>query len=285
MSIRDLGLVTAIGPSGGDLAASSHKYSSPRTPKRIASSPSALCPSPMGVPPSASRSGQFLVHLALNQISVLPLYLFELTNLTVLTLRSNNIEEIPPAIGRLVHLVELNISNNKIQFLPSEIAFLTSLDRLFFAGNPWLAPPSIASSPGSATSTGAPTSPSRTRQLGPLTTPKSAVPSLTELCLRRLCPSSPADRPQLTASHLASPFLARSPYYREKLEDRESWQQLALGRCAGCGNGFFEPAEERTEWTTLPGAEGGGKVPIKWRGCTGGCLAFLEAPLGDSATQ
>lgn len=287
-----MNLVTSIGPSSGDLAASTMRWRSPKTPKRIASSPSAFCPSPVDFPsPSSSafRSNQLSISLAVNAIRVLPLHLFELTNLTVLTLRQNKIEEIPPAIGRLVNLVDLNISNNRIQYLPSEIVFLKELEKLWVAGNPWITSPAVPTAPlppldptPSPSATLPP--PPRMRVLGPLTC-KSRVPSLTELCLRRLCPPSPAERPHLSAAHLASPFLSRSHKYREKLEDRDGLQQLALGRCAGCGKGFFEPAEERMEWTTIRAAAGRPTVPIKWRGCTGGCLAFLEKPLEEVAAE
>jgi hypothetical protein len=34
------------------------------------------------------------------------------------------------------------------------------------------------------------------------------------------------------------------------------------------------PAAERIEWTRVSGADK--EVPIKWKGCSAGCLAFLE---------
>lgn len=40
---------------------------------------------------------------------------------------------------------------------------------------------------------------------------------------------------------------------------------------------FVKPAEERYEWvTTLAGCELSSFVPILWRGCTAGCLDFLD---------
>jgi hypothetical protein len=45
------------------------------------------------------------------------------------------------------------------------------------------------------------------------------------------------------------------------------------------GEGLFvEHAEERFEWvTSLAGCQLGGAVPVLWRGCSAGCLDFLEA--------
>lgn len=66
------------------------------------------------------------IFLASNRLSTLPEELFNLNNLTVLSLRGNKIHELPPAIGRLHNLTELNISQNSLQFLPFEILDLFS---------------------------------------------------------------------------------------------------------------------------------------------------------------
>ncbi|KAF8748354.1 Leucine-rich repeats protein [Rhizoctonia solani] len=45
---------------------------------------------------------------------------------------------------------------------------------------------------------------------------------------------------------------------------------------SSCGI-FVQPAEERLEWVTvLAGCELSSAVPILWRGCSVGCLAFLD---------
>ncbi|KAL7818237.1 hypothetical protein V8C26DRAFT_50661 [Trichoderma gracile] len=61
------------------------------------------------------------VFLALNKLSRLPGSLCDITNLTVLSLRSNELTELPPAISKLANLTELNLSHNKLRCLPSEI--------------------------------------------------------------------------------------------------------------------------------------------------------------------
>lgn len=61
------------------------------------------------------------VFLALNKLSRLPGSLCDITNLTVLSLRSNELTELPPAISKLTNLTELNLSHNKLRYLPSQI--------------------------------------------------------------------------------------------------------------------------------------------------------------------
>ena len=46
---------------------------------------------------------------------------------------------------------------------------------------------------------------------------------------------------------------------------------------------FVRPAEERFTWEDViagvrVAGEGGGGVPVRWRGCSRGCLAFLDPP-------
>ncbi|ODQ66947.1 hypothetical protein NADFUDRAFT_81593 [Nadsonia fulvescens var. elongata DSM 6958] len=62
-----------------------------------------------------------------NHITELPCSLFEVVNLTVLSLRKNKISEIPPAIGKLQNLIELSLSNNQLEYLPSQILKLKNL--------------------------------------------------------------------------------------------------------------------------------------------------------------
>ncbi|KAF8075002.1 hypothetical protein FPV67DRAFT_1777739 [Lyophyllum atratum] len=63
--------------------------------------------------------------LSTNSISSLPLSLFSLQNLTVLSLRNNRLKYIPPEIVGLKNLQELNIAQNKIEYLPAEMLQMT----------------------------------------------------------------------------------------------------------------------------------------------------------------
>ncbi|EIM91701.1 uncharacterized protein STEHIDRAFT_126706 [Stereum hirsutum FP-91666 SS1] len=118
----------------------------------------------------ANDPGGLRLFLAQNQIVRLPRELFDLTNLTVLSIRNNLIERIPPQICQLVALRELNISSNRLRFLPAEMASMPSLQNLSITGNPWLPeptppPPASTSSPSSSIS--APGSSSDTSGLSP----------------------------------------------------------------------------------------------------------------------
>ncbi|KAJ6446962.1 leucine rich repeat domain-containingprotein [Purpureocillium lavendulum] len=61
------------------------------------------------------------MYLAMNRLRSLPGALFDLTHLTILSLRGNKLTELPPAICRLRNLRELNISQNRLRYLPAEL--------------------------------------------------------------------------------------------------------------------------------------------------------------------
>ncbi|KAK4192459.1 hypothetical protein QBC35DRAFT_424021 [Podospora australis] len=81
------------------------------------------------------------VFLSHNALKTVPMSLFNVEFLTVLTLRSNCLTEIPAAIGKLQNLEELNISQNQIRFLPAELLDLTGpgkkLQKLYTQPNPF----------------------------------------------------------------------------------------------------------------------------------------------------
>jgi hypothetical protein len=56
-----------------------------------------------------------------NLLTSLPSELFNLTNITVLSLRNNSLQDIPPSITRLTKLAELNIAGNQLRNLPWEL--------------------------------------------------------------------------------------------------------------------------------------------------------------------
>ncbi|ROV93824.1 hypothetical protein VMCG_08816 [Cytospora schulzeri] len=80
-----------------------------------------------------------------NQLSRVPGALFNLDNLTVLSLRGNDLTEIPPAILQLKNLETLNVSQNNLKHLPIELLELIydpecSLKSLMLHPNPWYQP-------------------------------------------------------------------------------------------------------------------------------------------------
>ncbi|KAF9580711.1 hypothetical protein BGW38_002525 [Lunasporangiospora selenospora] len=68
--------------------------------------------------------------LSSNHFRTIPMGVFSLQNLSVLSLRNNYLETIPPEIGLLHNLVELSIGGNKLKYLPSQIVLLPNLQIL-----------------------------------------------------------------------------------------------------------------------------------------------------------
>lgn len=85
-----------------------------------------------------------------NKITTLAPGLFQLSNLTVLSLRQNQIAEIPPAISRLGNLVELNLAGNMIRQLPASLLRLKHLRNLYVWPNPLLENPKPLPTPPSS---------------------------------------------------------------------------------------------------------------------------------------
>ncbi|KAK4615420.1 hypothetical protein CLAFUW4_10255 [Fulvia fulva] len=85
--------------------------------------------------------------LARNALISLPPELFNLENITVLSLRNNELTEIPPCSDRLHKLRELNIGGNNIQYLPWELFHLFDCNgnhnQVTVRPNPLLEPTSI----------------------------------------------------------------------------------------------------------------------------------------------
>ncbi|CAE6403256.1 unnamed protein product [Rhizoctonia solani] len=288
------------------------------------------------------------LYLANNGITVLPSELFQLNNLTLLSLRGNKLRSLPPAIGNLKSLRSLNIANNELATLPSELSHL-NLQTLLLDPNPFLPKPTQSSVQ--------PTGSRGARELGPLVI-HTRIPKLGELALRvalRPSPERPpitplsfttpstrhsdtlASRPLLTPtdsrssvfsfpSHVSSlprsnsgpnPYnhhtfpphaLALEGHYDLSLwlsEQRDANVHIEAVRhgtddacnlyswCSGQKHQtdaeaeasphgvFVQPAEERLEWVTvLAGCELSSAVPILWRGCSLGCLGFLDRDPG-----
>lgn len=65
-----------------------------------------------------------------NRLQTIPISIFSVENMTVLSLRQNRLTEIPPAIGRLRNLQELDLRANMLTFLPFDILKLVTAGRL-----------------------------------------------------------------------------------------------------------------------------------------------------------
>ena len=85
------------------------------------------------LPPSEDLFGPLTPSIQLflygNLLETLPAELFNLANVTVLSLRNNSLREIPSSVTRLSKLAELNIAGNQLENLPWELfSMLRSTD-------------------------------------------------------------------------------------------------------------------------------------------------------------
>lgn len=90
------------------------------------------------------RDPELKIYFARNRLWRLPGSLFDLTFLTVLSLRDNKLSELPSSISKLTNLRELNIAQNKIRALPPQLLDLIGsagrLKKLMLFPNPFLQP-------------------------------------------------------------------------------------------------------------------------------------------------
>ncbi|EKM81858.1 hypothetical protein AGABI1DRAFT_112093 [Agaricus bisporus var. burnettii JB137-S8] len=226
------------------------------------------------------------IHLILsnNMITKLPRSIWDLEQLTVLSLRSNYLTVLPPEICRLKNLEDLNIANNQLQFVPSELLSM-NLRVLNLHPNPFLAAPNNSDDrPVSET----------------MTLIEDRALPLTELLYRILVSPAPStlfskgrtdtvlssyhDLP-LPPTYLIPPRIAetldaclpgsvcRSDLMCEARDD------ISMGTCGNPSHQeriFVKPVEQRLSWEkVIAGQNAGGMVPVMWRGCEHGCLDFL----------
>lgn len=90
------------------------------------------------------KTPELKLYLANNRLMRVPGAIFDVTHLTILTLRGNKLRELPPSIFELHNLEELNISQNKLRYLPIELLDLfedgSKLKTLTIHPNPFLQP-------------------------------------------------------------------------------------------------------------------------------------------------
>ncbi|KAM0301667.1 hypothetical protein HYE67_004576 [Fusarium culmorum] len=90
------------------------------------------------------KDPELKIYMAQNRLTRVPGAIFDLTYLTILSLRHNKLTELPPGIGKLQHLKELNVSQNRLRHLPVELLDLfvsnSKLDTLVVHPNPFWQP-------------------------------------------------------------------------------------------------------------------------------------------------
>lgn len=89
--------------------------------------------------PFEHRPPSLKLLLSGNLLERVPGAIFDLENLTVLSLRGCGLKELPPAIGRLSQLQTLNLAQNRLRYLPAELLDLIAapgqLTSLLLQGN------------------------------------------------------------------------------------------------------------------------------------------------------
>ncbi|KAL1710906.1 hypothetical protein EV121DRAFT_275298 [Schizophyllum commune] len=101
--------------------------------------------------------------------------------------------------------------------------------------------------------------------------------------------SSPPSQPRGPASIFMSDFTTEEDAREDSNEVRaiDADEQYEVLRCPNPAHGergavFIHPLEVRFTWETQFGlAIPGGAVPVRWRGCSWGCLGFLGAEEGE----
>ncbi|KAF8159651.1 hypothetical protein B0H34DRAFT_412508 [Crassisporium funariophilum] len=247
--------------------------------------------------------------LSQNTISKLPLELWSLQNLTILSLRNNFISYLPPEIAKLKNLKSLNVAYNRLTFVPSEL-FTMKLQEICLHPNPFISEPTTSLNPARPIS--------EKHQTAPRVLP------LTELALRVLLAQSPQlslspstlftprkDEPQTVLESMYELPLATGASWRpisiplrqilsvcvprsiladellptslDGSNEDETMRVTGIGVCPNPKHEqtqiFVRHAEQRFTWEpTIAGTSSGGQVPVRWRGCQQGCLDFLEPP-------
>lgn len=104
-------------------------------------------------PPGKTWISCIHAYLSNNLLHLINPVVFDVTNITVLTLRNNKLKELPPAIGKLRNLKDLSIGGNRLKWLPTELMNLEYLCTVSVHPNPflsmpdsWLPPPTPPSS-------------------------------------------------------------------------------------------------------------------------------------------
>ncbi|EJW02567.1 hypothetical protein EDEG_03022 [Edhazardia aedis USNM 41457] len=78
------------------------------------------------------------INLSYNNITIIPCFLYSMTNITKLDLKFNNLSVISQRIYRLRNLISLEIRSNKLKYLPGELLKMPKITFFNFIGNCWL---------------------------------------------------------------------------------------------------------------------------------------------------
>lgn len=215
----------------------------------------------------------------------------------------NAVRYIPPEVSRLQRLESLNVADNQIEWFPAELLDLKSLTRLLVFPNPLLPlpPSSLSRTLSRVTSESKLPSPRAVGHVvsAPGVPNPSRTPTLVELCLRSMrfegsdCLLSQPEK-ELRESEvipdkfrtlfdtLVPGFAGTSSYSRPKSSNLNSMDEIyGLSLCPSPLHevqvSFLLHQTERFTWEhSVNGHTVGTNIPVRWRGCSRGCLDFLE---------
>ncbi|KAG8770484.1 hypothetical protein FRC12_004229 [Ceratobasidium sp. 428] len=293
-------------PTGSDIALAAARLR--RVFSRTQSNNTSFSGSPVTTRKEGKREIELQIYLANNNLTILPTELFTLKGLTLLSLRANKIQELPSAIANIKSLLSLNVASNELKYLPAELSSL-KLQTLLVDPNPFLPPPALVHSRSrllgplqrhnhvpKLSELALRVALNQPSKSPPLTTARSTAlltPSPSHTSIFSNSPLSFRQFPphQLTVSSyydlqswLPSLPTAAAARIRAALHGSEDARDV-YETCpspqhytdSGKLNLYTSPAEERFEWvTSLAGCQLGGSAPLLWRGCSAGCLDFLE---------
>ncbi|KAG8762974.1 hypothetical protein FRC12_008775 [Ceratobasidium sp. 428] len=302
-------------PTGSDIAFAAARLR--RVFSRTQSNNTSFSGSPVTARKEGKREIELQIYLANNNLTILPTELFALKGLTLLSLRANKIQELPSAIANIKSLLSLNVANNELKYLPAELSSL-KLQTLLIDPNPFLPPPILDHSHSRMLSSlqrhnhvpklselalrvalNQPSKPlplTSARATALLTPSPSHTSifsnpssSLRQFPPHRLTISSQYDLqswlPSLPAA--AAARIRAAIYGSEDARDvYETCPSPQHYTDSGNLNLYTSPAEERFEWVpSLAGCRLGSPVPLLWRGCSAGCLDFLEETHGKERDE
>ncbi|KAI7905852.1 uncharacterized protein BX663DRAFT_497857 [Cokeromyces recurvatus] len=178
------------------------------------------------------KAASLQLYLYNNDITRINPILFQLKNLTVLSLRNNHLKFIPPEIALLENLVELSLGNNQLTYLPGELLRLKKLSILSLLPNPFISLPENRS---------------HYQQLKPVT-----VTSLTEIATRFILANSSI----------------KLHKYSSIIPDRllHRFQSISsVHHCEHCNILFHSPDVEELVWRNVAGNH---HIPVLYRFCS-----------------